>query len=183
MDNTEKFCKIVRERSKENKLAIAMLSRAGLTGQIMSVLRQELDSMVRVIFLLSRDLDERNHLINLTLSGKKWKLRNNAKVTDKEMVELADTLNGWTNSVYKFGCAFVHLSSFHEYAFNDPFENLESNEINSIKTHLNNYHGFPMVTDLNMKSISPYLPLVFDKIEGNLECYVKHLEEHQIGVD
>jgi hypothetical protein len=183
MDNTEQFCKIVRQRSKENKQAIALLSRIGLTGQVMSVLRQELDSMVRVIFLLNQTLDERNHLINLTLDGKKWKHRSKAQVTDKQMVELADTLNGWTNSVYKFGCAFIHLSTFHDYAFNDPFENLELNEINSIKTHLNNYHGFPITTDLTMNSISFYLPKVFDKIEGNLECYIKHLEEYKNGAD
>lgn len=46
MDITEQFCKIVRQRSKENKQAIGLLSRTGLTGQVMSVLRQELDSMV-----------------------------------------------------------------------------------------------------------------------------------------
>ena len=183
MDATEQFCKIVRQRSKENKQAIGLLSRTGLAGQVMSVLRQELDSMVRVIFLLSQTLDERNHLMNLTLIGKIWKLRSNAKVTDRQMVELADELNGWTESVYKFGCAFIHLSSFHDYLFNDPFENLKEDEINSVKTHLNNYHGFPMTTNLTMQSISFYLPMVFDKIEGNLECYIKHLEEHQIGTD
>jgi hypothetical protein len=87
MENTEQFCKLVRQRSIENKQAIGLLSRTGLTGQVISVLRQELDSMVRVIFLLSQTLDERNHLINLTLHGKKWKLRSNAQVTDKQMVE------------------------------------------------------------------------------------------------
>ena len=183
MDNTEYFCKIVRQRSNENKQAIGLLSRTGLTGQVMSVLRQELDSMVRVIYLLRQSLEERNHLINLSVSGRKWKLRSNAQVTDKQMVDLADTLNGWTKSVYKFGCAFIHLSSFHDYAFNDPFLNLETNEINSIKTHLNNYHGFSLTADLNMKSISAYLPMVFDKIESNLECYIKNLEEQRIDID
>jgi hypothetical protein len=51
MENTGRFCKIIRQRSQENKQAIGLLSRIGLTGQVMSVLRQELDSMVRVIFL------------------------------------------------------------------------------------------------------------------------------------
>jgi hypothetical protein len=179
MGNTEQFCNIVRQRSKENKQAIGLLSRTGLTGQVMSVLRQELDSMVRVIFLLSQTIEEREHLINLTLTGKKWKLRTNANVTDKQMVELAETLNGWTESVYKFGCAFIHLSSFHDYVFNDPFENLGQDEIDSIKTHLNNYHDFPLTTELTMQSISFYLPMVFDKIEGNLECYIKNLEERE----
>ncbi|OFY51335.1 MAG: hypothetical protein A2W85_03675 [Bacteroidetes bacterium GWF2_41_31] len=176
MENTAQFCKIVRQRSLENKHAIDLLSRTGLTGQVMAVLRQELDSMVRVIFLLSQTIDERNHLISLTLSGQKWRLRSNAQVTDKQMVELADTLNGWTKSVYKFGCAFIHLSTFHDYAFNDPFENLGLDEINSIKTHLNYYHGFPMTDGLTMSSISFYLPRVFDKIESNLESYIQSLE-------
>jgi hypothetical protein len=179
MDDTKQFCKIVRQRSKENKQAIGLLSRTGLTGQVMSVLRQELDSMVRVIFLLSQSIEERNHLINLTLTGKRWKLRCNTNITDKQMVELADALNGWTGSVYKFGCAFIHLSSYHDYVFNDPFENLGQDEIYSIKTHLNNYHGFPLTTDLTMQSISAYLPMIFEKIEGNLECYIKELEERR----
>jgi len=178
MGNTEKFCTIVRQRSKENKQAVSLLFRTGLTGQIISVLRQELDSLIRVIFLLNQTLDERNHLINCTLTGQKWKLKSNGKVTDKQMVELANSLHGWTKSVYEFGCAFIHLSSFHDYSFNDPFENLELKEINSIKSHLNFYHGFPMATTLTMNSISQYLPMIFDKIESNLECYVKELEEH-----
>lgn len=168
MENIEHFCKIVRQRSKENKQAINLLSNNGLTGQVMSVLRQELDSMVRVIFLLNQTVDEKNNLINLTLNGKKWKLRNNSNVTDRQMVELANTLNGWTKSVYKFGCAFIHLSSFHDYVFNDPFEDLEEDEVHSIKTHLNYYHHFPLATELTMQSIVSYLPMIFNKIEANL---------------
>ncbi len=176
MDNTEQFCKIVRERSKEHQRAIFVLSGNGLQGQVMSILRQELDSMVRVIFLLSQDMDEREHLINLMLSGQKWKLTSNANVTDRQMVDLADKLNGWTKSVYKFGCAFIHLSSFHSYTTNDPFKDISIDEINSVKSHLNNYHGFPMASDLTMQTISMYLPMVFDKISSNLECYVQYLE-------
>jgi len=183
MDNTEQFCKIVRQRSQENRQSVELLSRNGLTGQVMSVLRQELDSMVRLIFLLSISLDERNHLINLTLSGQKWKLRSNAQVTDKQMVELSETLNGWTKSVYKFGCAFIHLSSFHDYAFNDPFDNLESEEIDSIKSHLNYYHGFPLTGNLNMNTIKQYLPMVFEKISSKLEYYIRNLEEHKTTIE
>jgi len=181
MDNVTLFCSIVRQRSNENKQAVTLLSRSRLTGQVMSVLRQELDSMVRVIFLLNQTIEERNHLINLTLNGQKWRLRSNAQVTDRQMVELADTLNGWTKSVYKFGCAFIHLSSFHDYAFNDPFLNLGTDEINDIKTHLNYYHDFSLTEVLTMNSISFFLPMVFDKIESNLECYIQSLEEGRVS--
>jgi hypothetical protein len=178
MNSTEQFCKLLRQRSVENRRALVALSRDKVVGQIMSVLRQELDSMIRAIFLLSQSLEERSHLINQTLNGQKWKLRNNANITDRQMVELADTLNGWTKSVYKFGCAFIHLSSFHDKT-QDPFRNLGCDEINSVKTHLHNYHDFPITSELTMNSISPYLPMVFDKIEGNLECYIKNIEEGQ----
>ena len=99
------------------------------------------------------------------------------------MVELADNLNGWTKSVYKFGCAFIHLSSFHDYLFSDPFSNLDDIEISLIKSHLNNYHDFPLATDLNMQSISFYLPMVFEKIKSDLECYIKNLEDQQVEVN
>jgi len=183
MENIAQFCNIVRQRSLENEQAIHLLSGAGLTGQVMSVLRQELDSMVRVIFLLSQTIDERNHLISLTLAGQKWKFKSNVQVTDKQMIELADKLNGWTKSVYKFGCAFIHLSTFHDYVSNDPFNNLELEEIKSIKTHLNYYHGYPMTDNLTMNLISSYLPQVFNKIKNNLECYIKDLEEQRTTFD
>jgi hypothetical protein len=36
-------------------------------------------------------------------------------MTDREMIVIAHELQGWTQSVYKFGCAFIHLSSLHDY--------------------------------------------------------------------
>lgn len=96
------------------------------------------------------------------------------------MVDLADTLNGWTKSFYKFGCAFIHLSSFHDYLDNDPFSNLDTIEIFDIKAHLNNYYGFPISMKLNMNTISRYVPMVFDKISSNLECYISDLEGSKI---
>ena len=176
METTAQFCEIIRQRSQAHKKAIDLLSESDLTGQVMSVLRQELDSMVRVIYLLSLSLNERSSLINLTLTGKKWKI-GKTRITDKQMVDLADTLNGWTKSVYKFGCAFIHLSSFHDYVNNDPFKNIDDEEYDSIKLHLNNYHDFALANHLTILEIKPYLPKVFNKIQSNLECYINHLEQ------
>lgn len=170
MNNKEKFCELIRQRSEEHAKTIILLSGSGLTGQIMSVLRQELDSMVRVIFLSNQSLAEKNHLINQTLSGKQWRYKEtNAKITDRNMVDLSDRIiDGWVNSVYTFGCSFIHLSSFHDYAINDPFLQMNSSDIAVIKGFLNKYHNFPLSEELNMQSIEPYLPLVFEKIKGNL---------------
>ena len=179
MINIERVCKIARQRSKEHREAITLISSRNLHGQAISILRQELDSMVRALFLLQiTNLDEREHLVTQLLNGQKWRrLGANAQVTDKDMVEVADNLNGWTKSVYKFGCAFIHLSTYHEYSDNDPFDSLPSSEVQDIKNHLNYYHGFSLTSELKMNTLSPYIPMVFDKIAGNLECYLTDLEE------
>jgi hypothetical protein len=182
MTNTERVCKIARQRSTEHKEAISLVCSRGLYGQAISILRQELDSMVRALYLLQiTNLAEREHLVTQLLNGQRWrKLGTNAQITDKNMVEIADSLHGWAKSVYKFGCAFVHLSTYHEYSDNDPFDSLAPNEIQDIKSHLNYYHGFSMSSELKIQTISRYIPMIFDKIAGNLECYLSDLEEGTI---
>jgi hypothetical protein len=72
-----------------------LLAGAKLAGQMVSVLRQELDSMVRVIYLLAQNSVRREVLIDASVCGEKWSRESSrAKVTDKEMVELAQMLQG-----------------------------------------------------------------------------------------
>lgn len=88
-NNINLFCDIVTQRSGEHSCAINILLQQQLYGQVISILRQELDSMVRVMFLLSiSDLNLREHFINQTLEGIKWSYPNTKKVvTDKQMVD------------------------------------------------------------------------------------------------
>ncbi len=97
------------------------------------------------------------------------------------MVDLADKLFGWANSVYKLGCAFIHLSPMADYKNANPFLQLSPFEVTDIKQHLNNYHGFPMVNDLNMETVSPYLLKVLDKVSSNLVYYITELENNKVG--
>ncbi len=169
------FCRLVRARSAEHRRAMRGLPN--LPGLMMSLLRQELDSMVRVIFLLSeRDRRFRETLVEATLSGKRWR-RKGAKgyVTDREMVDLANKLNGWTESVYRFGCAFIHLSNMHDYRCQDPMARLAESEREAILKHLRHYHGGPP-GPLSVESVAPILPMVFEKVSSNLEGYLVRLE-------
>lgn len=84
--------------------------------------------------------------------------------------------HGWTQSVYKFGCAFIHLSQFHDYLSVDPFSKIEANESDAIKHYLNQYHRFPLDAGLSIAMLRPYLVNVFDKISGNLAYYLDNLE-------
>jgi len=184
MNNTQRFCSILRKRSSEHAEAMSRL--AGLSGMMVSVLRQELDSMVRVIFLLYKnDLTERERLIQQTLDGKVWTVLTvngkNKKVTDREMVELSNQLQGWTLSVYKFGCAFIHFSAFHDYSDNNPFETLSADEKMDILSHLRHYHGGPQTDNPSFSELASFFPSVFEKIAGNLECYINNLEDREIN--
>jgi len=183
MDNTQKFCSILRKRSSEHAEAMSRL--IGLSGMMVSVLRQELDSMVRVIFLLSKsDLSERDRLIQQTLNGEVWTVLTvngkDKKVTDREMVELSNQLQGWTLSVYKFGCAFIHFSTYHDYSDSNPFESLSTEEKTDILSHLRYYHGGPQTDEPSFSELALFFPRVFEKIAGNIECCIKCLERHEI---
>lgn len=156
-----------------------MHSVYGIPGQMVAILRQELDSLVRVVYLLEQtDRSYRKLLIEKSVAGQRW-LRPNSRshVTDRDMVDLTNTLHGWTKSVYDFGCAFIHLSSFHDYQVRDPLAQITVEERRAILTHMHNYHHAPNETETRFIDIVPYLPMVFEKIAANLECYVKQLEE------
>jgi len=156
-----------------------------LPGIMASIIRQELDSMVRVIYLLSiSDLNERKRLIEQTINGEKWRVETahgkKQQITDREMTELADRLQGWTKSVYKFGCAFIHLSNRHAYNSRPPFESWPDEEKADILSHMRSYYGGPSSNSPSFEELSRYFPMVFEKVASNLNCYLKDLENNQI---
>lgn len=177
MSEITTFCRQVRARSAENRQAI--LALRALPGQMISVLRQELDSLVRVVFLLAQhDRLYRHRLIEDSVSGRRWLYPDfKQPVTDREMVDLTDTLHGWTKSVYAFGCAFIHLSNLHDHQARDPLAQITQAERKAILDHLRYYHGGPHGESPGFADVVPYLPMVFTKIADNLECYVKQLEQ------
>jgi len=137
------FCRQVRARSDESKKAIKLLHDHGMPGQVVSILRQELDSFVRVIYLLSiKDRTYRNQLLQQSVDGNKWTAKDSKRrLTDREMVDLAQNLHGWTENTYRFGCAFIHLSRFHDYQDRDPIDTLSEKDNEEIREALSYYHG------------------------------------------
>jgi hypothetical protein len=144
----------------------------------MSVLRQELDSMIRCIFLLSvTDRQYRRRLLHDSVIGNPWRNKDGGgRVTDKDMVDLSCRLHGWTKYVYDFGCGFIHLSAFHDYSDRDPFDSLNPDDRRHIAHYLQQYHGVLMEHSTTFRDIEFVLPAVFTKISDNLECYVSELE-------
>lgn len=174
MSDIQIFERQVRHRSSEHLKAMSVLAAHRLYGPMISVLRQELDSMVRVIFLLAQPIDIRDQLIADSVSGRKWKV-GRQKVTDRQMVDIAQELQGWTASVYKFGCAFIHLSALHDYNERDPLQLLPTSERDDILAHCLRYHGGPVGSDAGFMDLVPFLPRALEKVAGNLQCYLDDL--------
>lgn len=96
------------------------------------------------------------------------------------MVDLANNLNGWTQSVYRFGCAFIHLSNFHDYQTEDPFQSLTDMEKDAIIHQMKYYHSANLNRESSLSKIIFFLPNIMDKISSNFECEIKSLEEKKI---
>lgn len=191
MDNNrmikENFIELIQNRSKENKESLQDDFAKKRIGKCISTLREELDSFIRVMYIgRISDTNERIKLMNQTLSGEKWTIStvNNKlkKVTDKDMVDKANELKGYVQYVYKFGCGFIHLSDFHNYATTNPFNKLIDTEKADIKMYLNQYHHFPIDEELTIQNITSYIPDVFDKISSNLTCYFDNIMDDSMIV-
>jgi len=178
METLSIFVRQVRSRSAENKRVMKVLGRMGAAGQMIAVLRQELDSTLRVIYLLSQSEPRRSELVEASVSGVRWARQGSrSPVTDREMVELGNSLQGWCRSVYKFGCAFIHLSNMHDYNDRDPLTLISQEDREEILGHCRAYHGGPHGDSVTFSDLIPYLTRVFNKVSANLDCYLESLEQ------
>jgi hypothetical protein len=177
METIQIFSRQVRNRSAENKRVMKVLYRMNAIGQMISVLRQELDSIIRVIYLIAQPEPRRSQLIEASVNGEIWRQEHSrGRVTDKEMVELASTLEGYCGSVYKFGCAFIHLSNMHDYNDRDPLVLISSEDREEILGYCRAYHGGPKGDNVSFQDLMPYIPKAFNKVSANLDCYLESLE-------
>ncbi|MEU6319204.1 hypothetical protein [Streptomyces sp. NPDC047009] len=182
-DDLDVFCRQIRERSREHQEAMTVATERGWTAIAVGVLRQELDSMVRVIYLLAQPDSLRAALVTSSISGERWRVPTGAGkmkvVTDREMIDLAQQLHGWTRNVYEFGCRFIHLSSAHDYLARDPFRALPFEERKVIAEYINKYHGHlgeELSADSSFHEIIPYLPFVLKKISSSLDGNLQSLQ-------
>jgi hypothetical protein len=175
----EEFRRMVTTRSKENRKSFRILYELKHYGNCLSILRQELDSAVRVLYLLNKRQPERDHLIGLTLNNQKWFILGpdgkKQLIVDKTILDFADSLEGWERSVHEFGYSFIHVSNNYNYLLKDPVAGLKGVEKERIGNHIRAYHRPDLPADYTLSDIIPILPAILDKLSGNLESYISRL--------
>lgn len=161
-DSLNIFVRIVKERSLENISSIMPLFEQEHYGTCIPLLRQELDSLIRVCYLNKQSLSERKRLINDTILGVEWR-KNENRITDRKMVNIANQYNHWASDVYDFGNCFTHLTNFHDYKTEDPILSIQKEKKEIIKKYLSYYHGFSKDKEINTQNILPDIPKVVQK--------------------
>jgi len=180
MEGLPNFCSQVKLRSEENQGAFSLLLDHGYFGVAVGLLRQELDSLIRVSYLWREDIKvlEGERLIKDAVEGKQWEVvtpkGKPIRLTDREMLKLANYLGGWEGIVYDFGCKFIHLSNYHLYQAVDPLQSIKPEEKKSLILYLKRYHDYPH-NEISFALVKPYLPKVMQKISENIEFFLEEL--------
>lgn len=174
----------VQGRTKENVKAFNVLYPEGLYGVCIGLLRQELDTLLRLCYLWhSQTSDaEAKRLVEMSAKGEQWtQITSKGKeirLADRTMVNLASHLGGWEQIIYSFGSKLIHLSDFHLYQSSDPLLKCSASEREEIRDYLSQYHEYPY-EDATLAGVIEYLPKVMDKLTGNVEFYIEELEEQK----
>lgn len=170
----DQFLRAARFRSEQNKAALDLLLKAHIYAIAIGLLRQEIDTFVRLVYLQSVDAPLANELIAQFVRGERWS-RKKKLITDGEMVELAQAKHFWVEKAYRFGCKLIHLSDFHDYQSVDPFTTIPTSDKRTIMNFLRDYHGY-RENDIDLPRFIELLPKVMVKIRGKVEKYCDALE-------
>lgn len=182
-NDLEVFCRAVEARSQEHRKVLDVAVAHGWWAIASTVLRMELDSMIRVIYLV-RTPDERDHILASCVGGRGFK-NVRGRVRDLTMLYIAKTADyGWIQAVYDFGNKFVHLTDAHDYAEVDPFPVYENRA--EVIDYLNYYHrgkvhDRPLEDGSTLGDIAAYAPYVLEKIATNLRMHIEELRAAVAG--
>ncbi|AIE87691.1 hypothetical protein OP10G_4323 [Fimbriimonas ginsengisoli Gsoil 348] len=148
----------------------------GLPGPQIAILREEMESLVKVMYLLRLDMGEREATARNVLDGRGFCDPSGQPITDQEMLAVAGTLHGWAKIVYTFARVFIHFASLYSFASRDPLDQLTTAERRTIVDHLNGCHEGRLNDKSPFDALAPLLVRVFNNISMNLTCYLAILE-------
>lgn len=173
----ERFVRIVQQRSWEHRHSLRMMHMHRFHGASFALLRQQLDTLIRLVYLLNEpDLDYRDQLIAATVRGERWRKKTGrGYVTDRDMVKVTSRLHGWAQSLYGFGCGFVHLSNYYDYLAEDPLRALPRDERRYVLDFVNRRHRFNFDESTTFEEFAECIPRVFEKLDLNVDEYLDDL--------
>lgn len=167
-----KFYNAIKTRSDENEKALQWLIQEKLYSLIGSIIRLELDSLIRLCYikaLENENENEKNSLLEQFFNGERWSVEKQI-ITDRKMVTYVTNslMLGWVEPIYDIGCAFIHLSPYHDYANLNPTQNLSNAQRKTIVDHVESHHKIRLDINFGFNELVNIAPLVFKKLRDNL---------------
>jgi hypothetical protein len=156
-------------RSDENWNTLELLLRERRFGVAIGLLRQEIDTFIRLVYLDTIDDPQAAKLINGWAQGKRWPVR------DAVMVSVAEKSYFWVEIAYEFGCKLIHLSDFHDYQAIDPFGTMPIESKRTIIGFLRTHHGYTN-PDIDLAEFVELMPPVMNKIRRKVIDYALRLD-------
>jgi len=179
ISDKEKYRIEIMHRLEENWKSFNILFELKHYGNCISIMCQELDQYVRILYLIKQSHFMRDDFIKCSVNDQKWHYSDsdNKKkyVTDDDIRKFASKLDGWELSIVEFGYVFKHLSSNLNYVLKDPIKLLDKNGRNTIRKYVMEYHNIDLSEDYSINDLILVLPEIFKKISRNIEDYLMDL--------
>jgi hypothetical protein len=181
MKTENDFFEAIKQRSEEHQKAFDFAMKEKLYSQVGSIIRQELDSLIRLNYYRSLNFAKKQELLRNFFAGDK------AFPSDKNLIAQFDPESllyrlpflGWAEHIYKVGCAFVHLTQMHNWEQGEPELTFTDEERKDIVMNVNWWQKEYMKTDFALKSDFSFTDLVavapgiFNKLRTNLLGEIK----------
>ena len=175
----DEYKKMISHRLEENIKSFKALFDIQHYGNCISIMCQELDQVIRLLFLLNSNSDNKKLFIQSAINSQKWYVvnRENKKeyVTEEMIVQFAETLSGWDKSIYEFGLSFDSLSKNFNYGSKDPIKSMDDNDRNKLYKYIKEYHVKDFPDDFSINELVPVLPIIIKEISSKLNSYMNRV--------
>jgi hypothetical protein len=171
----KEYQNIIHHQLEENWTSFNILFELKHYGNCISIMCQELDQYIRILYLLKQTKGIKDKLIECTLNNQKWFTVgiDNKKVyiTEEQILEFTETLSGWEKGICTFGIIFRSLSNNNNYILKNPIKSLDENERLLLLEYIREYHQNDFPDNFDIENLIPILPMIFSKISESIKEY------------
>jgi len=175
----EAYKRLISRTLEENWKSFTILFELKHYGNCISLLCQELDQVIRILYLSKGRMHEKDELISQAINSQKWfhlgADRKKIYITEETISEFATSLEGWEKAIYEFGLAFKSLSSNYNYILKDPIKGLKDGERQKIHAYIVEYHNPDFPADFALANLIPEIKSIFERISENLRLDMEQL--------
>ena len=183
------FFEAIKKRSDEHKKAFEFAVQEKLYGQMGAIIRQELDSLLRVDYFKRLSEQEKKDTLAKFLANEKRTFPSDAnmletntikyelpsKDCDEEIELMLGAMSmGWTRFIYSIGCSLIHLTQLHNSGEVEPQLAFTDEERREIVEGVNCWQklamksSFRISQDFTFNDLVMAAPAAFHKLRSNL---------------